>query len=284
MKKFLIVLLALLPALGSRAQAPFAKYLGQVDSAPFIVIDKQAFKLTLVDETGQPVPGGGNWSGFYGLDIYNEGVRGYLKRVFDTVLNKWGYGLVKLDFLYAACLVPRHDKTRAEIMLDGMKFLRSLCGNALILGCGVPLASAFGLVDYCRIGCDVSLSWNDKLYMRLFHRERPSTKNTILNTVFRRQLDGRAFRCDPDVFLLRDNNISLSAEQKRTLAVVNALFGGVLFTSDNVAEYSGDAMKLWREISGLSRDNFEGLAFEKNGTLRLSYREGDRNRARYIPR
>ena len=55
MKKFLIVLLALLPALGARAQAPFAKYLGQVDSTPFIVIDKQAFKLTLVDEAGQPI-------------------------------------------------------------------------------------------------------------------------------------------------------------------------------------------------------------------------------------
>ena len=55
MKKFLIVLLALLPALGARAQAPFAKYLGQVDSTPFIVIDKQGFKLTLVDDAGQPI-------------------------------------------------------------------------------------------------------------------------------------------------------------------------------------------------------------------------------------
>ena len=55
MKKILIILLALLPALGIRAQAPFAKYLGQVDSTPFIVIDKQAFKLTLVDEAGQPI-------------------------------------------------------------------------------------------------------------------------------------------------------------------------------------------------------------------------------------
>lgn len=55
MKKILIILLALLPALGVRAQAPFAKYLGQVDSTPFIVIDKQAFKLTLVDEAGQPI-------------------------------------------------------------------------------------------------------------------------------------------------------------------------------------------------------------------------------------
>ena len=55
MKKILFVLLALLPALGARAQAPFAKYLSQVDSTPFIVVDKQAFKLTLVDEAGQPI-------------------------------------------------------------------------------------------------------------------------------------------------------------------------------------------------------------------------------------
>ncbi len=55
MKKILIVLFALLPALGARAQAPFAKYLGQVDSTPFIVIDKQGFKLTLVDDAGQPI-------------------------------------------------------------------------------------------------------------------------------------------------------------------------------------------------------------------------------------
>ena len=47
MKKVLILLLALLPALGVRAQAPFAKYLNQVDSAPFIVIDKEALKLSL---------------------------------------------------------------------------------------------------------------------------------------------------------------------------------------------------------------------------------------------
>ena len=49
MKKVLFLLLALLPALGVRAQAPFAKYLNQVDSAPFIVVDKEALKLTLVD-------------------------------------------------------------------------------------------------------------------------------------------------------------------------------------------------------------------------------------------
>ena len=77
-------------------------------------------------------------------------------------------------------------------MAEAMDFLRECAGNALILACGVPLASAFGKVDYCRIGCDVSLDWNDKPHMRLMHRERISTRNSILNTVFRRQLDGNS--------------------------------------------------------------------------------------------
>ena len=55
MKKVLFLLLALLPALGVRAQAPFAKYLDQVDSAPFIVVDKEALKLTLVDAQGAAI-------------------------------------------------------------------------------------------------------------------------------------------------------------------------------------------------------------------------------------
>ena len=207
----------------------------------------------LRDKNGAPVTGGSNWSGFYGLDIYNPEFRDYLKKVFDTVLNEWGYKLVKLDFLYAACVVPRRDKTRAQIMYDGMKFLRELCGEALILGCGVPLAPAFGIVDYCRIGCDVSLSWDDVAYMRLMHRERVSTRNSLMNTVFRRQLDGRAFRNDPDVFLLRDDNIKLTQQEKKVLATVNSLFGGVLFTSDNVGRYDDSKKQVYDHITQLDR-------------------------------
>ncbi len=35
--------------------------------------------------------------------------------------------------------------------------VRECCGDKLILGCGVPLMPAFGKVDYCRIGSDISL-------------------------------------------------------------------------------------------------------------------------------
>lgn len=55
MKRILFVLLALLPALGVRAQAPFAKYLDQAEGAPFVVVDKLGFTVTLVDPQGNPI-------------------------------------------------------------------------------------------------------------------------------------------------------------------------------------------------------------------------------------
>ena len=102
----------------------------------------------------------------------------------------------------------------------------------------MPLAPAFGKVDFCRIGCDIGLDWDDKPWMRFLHRERVSTKNAVTNSIYRRQLDKRAFLNDPDVFLLRDENIFMSEEQKKALSFINGLFGSLIFTSDNVATYS----------------------------------------------
>ncbi|MCC8016410.1 MAG: alpha-galactosidase, partial [Clostridiales bacterium] len=156
------------------------------------------------DKFGKPYKTGPNWGGFYSLDIYNPQVREYLKNVFFTVLNDWGFDLVKLDFLYGACVLPMHNKTRGEIMCDAMDLLRELCGDKLILGCGVPLMPAFGKVDYCRIGADIDLKWKRSRYCI---REDVSTPHAVCNSIFRRSLNSRAWMNDPDVFLLRDNNI-----------------------------------------------------------------------------
>lgn len=218
---------------------------------------------------GKPVFTGVNWSGMYALDFYNTEVRAYIKSCIEHYKNL-GFTLFKLDFLYAACVLPRRDKTRAEIMYEAMDFLRETCGESAILGCGVPLLPAFGKVEYCRIGMDMSLSWDDKAFMRLFHSERPSTKHTMLNTIYRRQLSGRAFLNDPDVFLLRDYNVSLSGEQKLALGTVNGLFGGVLFVSDDFSRYSAEQKKLYEEILALAgAENI--TAEETNGLMKISY-------------
>ena len=212
---------------------------------------------------------GCNWGGFYALDIDNPEVTEYLEHCFDRVLNDWGYDLLKLDFLYAAAPYGSENESRAGRMTRAMELLRRLCGDRLILGCGVPLMPAFGLVDYCRISCDVGLDWDNSLVMRHTNRERVSTRQAIGNTVFRRQLNGRAFLSDPDVFFLRDNNIKLTQEQKYTLATVNSLFGGVLLHSDDMSKYTPEARETYKQL--LKNREAKNIRVDADSGLTVSY-------------
>lgn len=226
---------------------------------------------------GKPWYCGCNWGGFWPLDIDNPEVVDYIERVFDRVFNEWGFDLVKLDFLYAVAPFGDENETRAGRMYRAMELLRRVCGDKLMLGCGVPLMPCFGLADYCRISCDVGPDWDNNIFIRRANREHVSTRQAIGNTISRRQLNGRAFLNDPDVFYLRDSNLRLSEERKYALAVVNSLFGGVLFHSDNMAEYSDKAKALYktllriRDSEKVRVDNSEGLKvyYELDGIEQL---------------
>ena len=171
-----------------------------------------------------------------------------MREGFRLVVYELVFYLVKLDFLYAVALFGNEKETRAGRMIRAMKLLREVCGDKLIIGCGVPLMPAFGLVDYCRISCDVGLDWNGKGIMKYVIRERVSTKQAIINAVFRRQLDGRAFGSDPDVFFLRDENLHLTREEKKLLAVNCALFSTILLNSDDMSLYDEKKKASWEEV------------------------------------
>ena len=243
--------------------------------APFAAVpSSQVFKehkdWFIKDENGKPYKTGHNWGGFYSLDIYNEGAREYIKHVFDVVLNDWGYDLVKLDFLYGACVLPMHNKTRGEIMCDAMDLLRECVGDKLILGCGVPLMPAFGKVDYCRIGSDIALDWRHKKHMM---REDVSTPHAVCNAIFRRHLDGRAWLNDPDVFLLRDTNIKTTFEQRKLLAKLNSIFGNLLFTSDDVAQYNGEQLTALLEAFDKKHYSVSRAEFVDKNIMEIDYSE-----------
>lgn len=108
-------------------------------------------------------------------------------------------------------------------------------------------------------------------YMRLFHRERVSTKQAINNTVFRRQLNGRAYGSDPDVFFLREENCKLTAEQKRTLATVNALLCNVFLTSDMPSRYTQAQRDEYRHLRTLFEHAAQVQAEAENGRLSIRY-------------
>lgn len=225
--------------------------------APFVA-EKESYVFRnhpdwFIHVDGQPWINGSNWSGFYSLDIDNPEVVSYLKEVFHQVFDEWGFDLVKLDFLYGIAPFGSATETRAAKMTRAMDMLREWCGDHLILGCGVPLVPSFGKVDYCRISCDVTLDWNDKRYMQIIHRERPSTKQAITNIITRRALHNRAYVSDPDVFFLRDTNCKLPTEQKDYLAQLDALLGGVWLMSDNPSEYDEEKRKKYYAYRELLR-------------------------------
>lgn len=215
-------------------------------------------------ENGQDVFAGGNWSKFVPLDISNPEALNYIEKCLKYYVDL-GFDFFKLDFLYAAAIIRGKGLTKAETTAKMFRFLRDILGDKLILGCGAQLSSAFGVFDYCRIGPDVSLVFDDVFYMKWAHRERISTKITLQNTIYRSLMDGKVFRNDPDVYLLRDDNIKLNKEQKRALLIINTLCGSVYFTSDNVSEYDEEKVSLLKDIQILS--DAEVLSFDREKDL-----------------
>ena len=203
-----------------------------------------------VNRKNREIYAGCNWSGQIPLDLNKKGAVQYVRDVLRFYC-KLGFDFFKLDFLYATNLKRLDGKTRAETAEFAYSILREELDGKLILGCGATLSNGFGKFDYCRIGPDVSLIFDDLPYMRIFHPERISTKVTILNTIFRSELDGKAFLNDPDVFLLRDDNIKLTVQQRKSLTLINALFGSVLMTSDITSEYDEKKKKVFEQALDL---------------------------------
>ena len=247
--------------------------------APFAAEEKSIlFKsrpdLFIKDEQGNFIKAGGNWSGFYALDMEKEESQNYVRECLQHYMDL-GFDFFKLDFLYASCL-GKSKLTRAERSQRSYEFLRQTLKNKLILGCGAVLSNCYQNFDYVRIGPDVSLDFDDKWFMRFLHRERISTKITIQNTIYRQYYNDFFFGCDPDVFLLRDDNIRLNNKQKESLITINAIFGSLLMTSDNISEYDEEKQELLNraiEIFKHATDKyFEKVAHNK---IKISYKIGE---------
>lgn len=201
------------------------------------------------DGHGEMVSTGSQWSGAVALDTRNPEVRSYVGEVLRTVSQDWGFGLLKLDFLYGACLEPHDGLNRGELMADALGLLRdNVCDGTRLLLCGVPLLSAFGQCEYCRIGPDMGLDWDDKPHMRLLHRERVSTRWSLANARGRAHLDGRAFRCDPDVMFLREDGVSFLDDQRAYMLDIVSSCGGVLFTSDDMGQWNTEQLDAFHDL------------------------------------
>ena len=253
--------------------------------APFAAEEKSELftsrpDLIAKNSQGNFIKAGSNWSGFYPLDLNNPDSVDYVRKVLRHYVEL-GFDFFKLDFLYATNLKPLYGKTRSETAEFAYSILCEELKDKKILGCGATLSNGFEKFDFMRIGPDVSLKFDDVWYMKFMHSERISTKTTLQNTIFRSAMDGKAFLNDPDVILLRDDNIDLTEKQRYALTKINALFGSLLMTSDNPKTYDYKKAGVLSEALELFKDAKVLFYERKRKFIYVEYEIGGKKHAFY---
>ncbi len=201
----------------------------------------------LRDQNDMPILAGHLDGAYYALDFANEAVREHIRKTIQTVTGEWGFSLLRFDFLYAACLQVKEGQTRGGVMCEVMAFLRECAGDACLWANDVPLGAAFGVADYCAVSCRVSKAFEPTFPM-LTSAESASCKAVVLNAVYRRQLNGRAFISTADAFAFDAANTRLSAAEKTLLSKMQASCTGMLLTADDLAKYAEGAVSAVAEL------------------------------------
>ncbi|KAG2217772.1 hypothetical protein INT45_000392, partial [Circinella minor] len=227
-----------------------AGYIPGLWVAPFAVgftsnIVKEHPDWLIKNKDGSHLVAGPNWGGFYALDMYHPEARDYLRQVFDTILNDWNYRLLKLDFIFAASIIPRLGKSRGQLLWEACEFIEELVDKrAMVLGSGVPLAATWHRFEYNRVSSDASPFWDHSLLRLANVRERVATMNALTSTLHRWPMK-HMFGVDPDVFFLRSNDNKLSDEECHSSCVLNSIVGHLTLMSDDLTQYDDHRHRLY---------------------------------------
>lgn len=184
-------------------------------------------------------------SDYYVLDTSHPDAMAYIGRVFST-LRSWGYTLYKTDFMlwgmHDSTKVRRHTpgKTSFEYFRELMATVRAAIGDdSAWLGCIAPFMPAIGYVDMMRIAGDVGAQWE---------KDGFGPVNMIQEILADQYFGNVYWQNDPDSVLLRNFHIFLRPEQIEALAILQAISGGVITTSDPVHKLAPERRALLRLI------------------------------------
>ena len=181
---------------------------------------------------------------YYVLDTSHPAALAYITDVFRT-FRQWGFRFFKTDFLLwnmqdSAC-VKRHQPglSSVEILRNTFFSIREAVGDdSYLLGCIAPFMPLIGLVDGMRLAGDCGAQWREPFGPVNMLQELPC--DNYFNHVF--------WQNDPDAVLLRDFDTMLSPDEVWSLALLQALSGGAVSTSDPIRHLGEDRKQLLRLI------------------------------------
>lgn len=183
-------------------------------------------------------------SRYYVLDVSHPEAFAYLKEVFQK-FKEWGFSLYKTDFMLwnmrDTSKVRRFDSsmTSVELFRSTLAMIREAIGEeSYFLGCIAPFLPFIGYADGMRIAADVGAQWAEEF----------GPINMIRELVADNYFNNIYWQNDPDSVLLRDFEIFLKPHEVKSLALLQALSGGAITTSDPVHKIAKDRTDLLRFI------------------------------------
>ena len=243
-----------------RVLFPHNEFVFRLWLAPFAA-DKQS-QLTspnrnpewvIHNDFGAPANSGNCGKFFYGLDATNPDVHEHVYEAIRRAVEDWKYNVLKIDFLYAACLEGngKYNLTisRAQAMHMALATIREAAGpNVFLIGCGCPIASGIGYVDGMRISADTGPTWFPAPPLPWWdHGTLPSLRSMVRNSISRAPMGHRWWHNDPDCLLLGESTRLTDVEVASAASVV-AMTCGMMLLSDDLTKISLSRTRILTKI------------------------------------
>ncbi len=256
--------------------------------APFIIdwrcdFAKKHRDWILRDSKGKPVQAGFNllWGAklpgkdqpglpfsYYCLDLSRDDVLDYIDSLMDTVINKWGFRYIKLDFLFAGMLYGAYKNGGAAyqwyskaLQILTKRTVNSKGKNVAYLGCGMPFENSFRYLPLSRIGPDTKEDWDVDYLKKVNFTARPGAFANMQSTLGHAFWNQSVYINDPDVVFLRYTNISLSDKEKMLIALVNFLFASQTMHSDDPVKFDYESEGYFTATVQTLYERFDGVEF-----------------------
>jgi len=168
----------------------------------------------------------------YGLDITHPDAACWLHDLMDTIANRWGYEMVKIDFVAWSLLSAHHFADPAVTPVAayhrGYQIMRAAVGpRCHLLECG-PGAVSVGLIDSMRIELDQNYGNADDAWKQYFADSSSSAAAAAKRYYFHQ----KTWVNDADHLCLN----LLSLPQARAAATLIGLSGGNVISGDRLID------------------------------------------------
>ena len=270
-----------------------AGYIPGLWMAPFVIDLRTDFAKKHPDwilrgKNGKPVPAGFNvpWGAAYGkdqpawphtyfvLDISRDDVLAHIDRLIERAIEEWGFRYLKLDFLFTGMLYGCFANGGAAYQWydRAVKTLtvRTTAKNGdrvAYLGCGMPFESSFNCFPLSRIGADTKEDWDYPALKMLDFPGRPSAYVSMKDTLSHAFWNNAVYMNDPDVVFLRNDNCTLTEDEKLSVALVNYLFAAQIMHSDDPVKFNAETdLPLTKKVISLyelfEKEEFGSICLE----------------------